>query len=70
MINVQQAIYTIYVVLKWIHNKEPMNLFVVKIYSFVDSIVNTFSSSLRRFDRKREVSTIIESFWFNKERLM
>ena len=38
--------------------------------SIVDSIINSFSSSLRPFDPKRKVSTIIESFWFNKQRLI
>ena len=39
-------------------------------YSIVDSIIHEFSSSFRPFDSKSRVSTIIESFWFNKERLM
>ena len=56
--------------LKWIHNNRVMNLPVVIIYSIFDSIIQAFSSSLRPFDPKRRVSTIIESFWFNKERLM
>ena len=37
---------------------------------YVDSIIKAFSSSLRPFNRKRRVSTTIESFWFNKERSM
>ena len=56
--------------LKWIHNNGVINLSVVIIYSIVDSIIHAFSSSLRPFDSKRRVSTIIESFWFNKEGLM
>ena len=47
-----------------------MNLSVVIIYSIFDCIINAFSSSLRPFDPKRRVSSIIESLWFNKERLM
>ena len=47
-----------------------MNLSVVIMYSIIDSIINVFSSSLKPFDTKKKVSTIIESFWFNKERLM
>ena len=56
--------------LKWIHNNGVINFSVVIIYSIVDSIIHAFSSSLRPFDSKRRVSTIIESFWFNKEGLM
>ena len=55
---------------KWIHNNSAMNLSVVIIYSIVDSIIHAFSSSLTPFDLKRSVSSIVESFWFNKERLM
>ena len=40
------------------------------MYSIIDSIINVFSSSLKPIDTKKKVSTIIESFWFNKERLM
>ena len=47
-----------------------MNLSVVIMYSIIDSIINVFSSSLKPIDTKKKVSTIIESFWFNKERLM
>ena len=47
-----------------------MNLSVVIIYSIGDSIIHAFSSPLRPFDPKRRVSTIIESFWLNKEHLM
>ena len=43
---------------------------MVVIYSIVGSIIHVFSSSFRPFDPKRRVSTIIESFRFNKERLM
>ena len=43
---------------------------MVIIYSIVDSVIHAFSSSFRAVDLKRRVSTIIESFWFNKERLM
>ena len=56
--------------LQWIHNNSVMNLSGVITYSIVDFIIHAFSSSLRPFDPKRGVSTIIESFWFNKERLM
>ena len=47
-----------------------MNLSVVVIYSIVDSSINTFTSSLRPFDLKTRVSTITESFCFNKEPLI
>ena len=40
------------------------------IYSIVDSIIHAFSSSFKPVDPKRRVSTITESFWFNKEHLM
>ena len=43
---------------------------MVIMYSIIGSIINVFSSSLKPFDTKKKVSTIIESFWFNKERLM
>ena len=43
---------------------------MIVIYSIIDSIIHAFSSSLRLFDPERRVSTIIESFGFNKERLM
>ena len=56
--------------LKWIHNNDVMNLSVVIIHSIVDSIIHAFSSSFRPFIPKRRVSTMTESFWFNKERLM
>ena len=56
--------------LKWIHNNSTINLSVVIIYSIVDSIIYAFSSSFRPVDPRRRVSTITESFWFNKERLM
>ena len=56
--------------LKWIYNNGVMNLSVVKIYSTVDSFIHAFSSSFRLVDPKRRVSTTIESFWFNKKRLM
>ena len=56
--------------LKWIHNNGVMNLSVVIIYSIVDSIINAFSSSIRSLDPRRRVSTMIESFWLNKESLM
>ena len=39
----------------------------VIIYLIVDSIIHAFALSLRPFDPKMRVSTIIESFWFNKE---
>ena len=55
---------------KWIHNNGVINLFVVIIYSIIDSIIHASSSSFSPFDPKRRVSTIIESFRFNKERLM
>ena len=47
-----------------------MNLSMVIIYSIVDSIIHAFSLSFRPFDPKKRLSTITESFWFNKERLM
>ena len=53
--------------LKWIQNNGVMNLPVVIIYSVVDSIINAFSSLFKPFDPKRRVSTINESFWFNKK---
>ena len=59
--------------LKWIHNIHDtgvMNLSVVEIYSIVDSIIHALSSPFRPVDPKRRVLTVIESFWFNKERLM
>ena len=57
--------------LKWTpHNNGAMNLSVVIMYSIVDSIINGFSLSLRPFYPKRNVSTIVASFWFGKERLM
>ena len=56
--------------LKWIHNNGVINLSVVIIYSTVNSIGKAFSPSFKPFDPKRRVSTIIESFWFNKEPLM
>ena len=56
--------------LKWIYNNGVMNLSVVVIYSIVDSVIKALSLSFKLFDPKRRVSTIIESFWFNKELLM
>ena len=47
-----------------------MKLSLVIMYSIVDSIINAFFASLRPFDPKRNVSTVVESFRFNKERLM
>ena len=38
------------------------------IYSIVDSIIHAFPSSFKLVNPKKRVSTIIESFWFNKER--
>ena len=38
------------------------------IYSIVDSIIHAFSSSCKPVNPTKRVSTIIESFWFNKER--
>ena len=55
--------------LKWIHDNEAMNLVVVIMNSIVDSIINVFSSSLKPFDPKSNVSAIVESSWFNKQRL-
>ena len=46
-----------------------MNLSEVTMQSIVDSIINTFSLSLRPFNPKRNVSTTVAYFWFNKERL-
>lgn len=45
-----------------------MNIFVVTMYSIVDSVINAFSASLLPFDPKMNVSTIVESYWPNKER--
>ena len=56
--------------LKCIHNNGAVNLSVVIIYSIVYSIIDAFFSSFRPFDPERRVSTIIEPFWFKKERLM
>ena len=53
--------------LKWIHSNGVMKL---SVFVVVDSVIHAFSSSFRPVDPKRRVSTIIESFWFNKERLM
>ena len=39
-----------------------MNLSLVIMYSIVDFIINVFSSSLKPFHPKREVSTVIENF--------
>ena len=54
---------------KWIHNR-AIKLFMVIMYLIVVSVINAFSLLMRLIDPKRNVSTIIESFWFNKERLM
>ena len=56
--------------LKWIHNNGAMNLSVVITYSIVDLLFAAFSSSLRPFDPKRNVFTIVESFLSNRECLM
>ena len=45
---------------KWIHNNSAMNLSVVIIYSIADCIIHEFSSSLRPFDPKRSVSSIVQ----------
>ena len=45
--------------LKWIHNNGAMNISVVIMYFIVDSVINAFSLSLRPFDPKRNVSTIV-----------
>lgn len=55
---------------KWNHNNRAMDLSVVIMHLMDHSVINVFSSSLRLFDPERRVSTIIESFGFNKERLM
>ena len=47
-----------------------MNLSVVIIYSVVDSTTNAFFLSLRPFDPKRNVSTIVASYWINKMLLL
>ena len=47
-----------------------MNRSAIIIYSIVDSIIHSFSSQLRPFDPKRRVSTLTESFWVTKERLL
>ena len=56
--------------LKWTHKSGAMNLSGAIMYSLLDSITSVFSFSLRPFDPKRNVSTIVTSFWFNKERLV
>ena len=56
--------------LKWTHKSGAMNLSRAIMYSLLDSITSVFPFSLRPFDPKRNVSTIVASFWFNKERLM
>ena len=58
------------ILLNWTHNIGAINLSVVKMYSAVDSIINAFSLPLIPCDPKRNVSTIVASVWFNKERLM
>ena len=40
---------------------------MVITYSIVDSIIDAFCLSFRPINPKRRLSTIIESFWFNKE---
>ena len=55
---------------KWVYNNGVTYLSVVEIYLVVDSIINTFRSLLRPFSPKSRVSTLIESFWFKKERLI
>ena len=56
--------------LKWIHDNGAMNLSVIIMYSIVDSTFNAVSLSYWPFDPKRNVSTIVESFWFNEKPLM
>ena len=56
--------------LKWSHKNGALNLFVVIMYSLVDSIINSFSFSLRPFDPKRNVLTVAASICFNNKRLM
>ena len=46
-----------------------MNFFVVIIHLTVDSIINAFSSPLRPFGPKRNISTIVASVSFSKESL-
>ena len=60
MINVQQDIIYITDIYG------AMNLSVVIMYSIVDSIINAFSLSLRTLDPKRNVPTIVASFWLIK----
>ena len=55
---------------KWNHNNRATNLSVVIMHLKDHSVINVFSSSLRLFDPKRNVSTTVASFWFNKEHYM
>ena len=41
--------------LKWIHNNGSINLSLVILHSIVDSVINSFFSSLRPFDQKRSL---------------
>ena len=52
---------------KWTHESGAMNLSRAIMYSLLDSITSVFPFSLRTFDPKRNVSTIVASFWFNKD---
>ena len=47
-----------------------MNFFVVIIHLTVDSIINAFSSPLRPFGPKRNISTIVASVSFSEESLI
>ena len=58
------------VLLKWTHNNGDMNLSEVIMYFIVDSVINVLSIYHWDHDPKRNVWTIVESFWFNKERLI
>ena len=41
--------------LKWIHNNGSINLSLVIVHSIVDSVINSFFSSLGPFDQKRSL---------------
>ena len=52
--------------LRWIYNNRVINLSVVIAYSIPDLTINAFSSPLGPFDPKRNVSVLVEAFWFHK----
>ena len=54
--------------LEWIRRNGDLNLFVLIMYSIVDSIINAFSLLVGSFNLYGINSTIVASFWFNKEK--